>query len=241
MKTYLKIITAAALFAMTSANAAAPKLPETSDIAKNVAPLLHGLAVEQITPTDHAGLYELVTPAGIFYTDKAGSFVIFNAALVDTKSKVNLTEQRLNQLSAFKFSELPFQDAIKTVKGNGKRVMVTFEDPNCGYCKRLMSEINKLDNVTVYTFLIPILSPDSETKARTIWCAPDRSQVWSGFMSGTAALPKQGATDCDTPLQRNLALSRKLHINGTPALLFADDTKIPGFKPASDLETKLGK
>lgn len=212
-----------------------------NEIVRNVSPLLNNLPIEKVTLTDHSGLYEIITPRGIVYTDKMGSFVIFGATLVDSKTKANLTEQRLAQLGAFKFSELPLQDAIKTVKGDGKRVMVTFEDPNCGFCKRLMSEINKIDNITVYTFLIPIVSPDSEVKAKAIWCSPERSRTWTQFMSGAAGLPQPGATDCETPLKRNLALSQKLRINGTPALLFADDTKIPGYRPANEIEAKLGK
>ncbi|MFC5550199.1 DsbC family protein [Massilia aerilata] len=212
-----------------------------SEIARNVSPLLNNVPIEKVSPSDRAGLYEIITPRGILYTDKTGSFVIFGATLVDSKTKANLTEQRLAQLGAFKFSELPLQDAIKTVKGNGKRVLVTFEDPNCGYCKRLMSEINKIDNVTVYTFLIPILSPDSEVKAKAIWCSPERARTWVQLMSGGGGMLQPAAPDCDTPLQRNLALSRKLRITGTPALLFADDTKINGYKPAAEIEAKLGE
>lgn len=142
---------------------------------RNIAPLLNNMPIEKILQSDRAGLYEVITPGGIFYTDKTGSFALFNSVMIDTKTKENLTERRIDEMAKFDFNEFPLKDAIKTVRGNGKRVMVAFEDPNCGYCKKLMSEVNKIENVTVYTFLIPIVSPDSATKAKAIWCTADPS------------------------------------------------------------------
>jgi thiol:disulfide interchange protein DsbC len=212
---------------------------DRSEITQKVSPLLHDLPIEKVLPSGRAGLYEIMTPQGIFYTDKSGSFVIFGGTMVDTKTKVNLTEQRLNELINFKFSELPLKDAVKTVRGNGSRVLVTFEDPNCGFCKKLMQEVNKIDNLTVYTFLIPILSPDSGTKAKAIWCSPDPSNVWVDFMSKNVALPTQSSSTCEVPFERNLALQSKLHVTGTPSLFFKDNSKIAGYVKAEEIEAKL--
>lgn len=240
-KQFLKVALALAVSASAACTQAAPAAdPTTNTIVANVQPLLNGLVVEKVMASSHAGLYEVLTPAGIFYTDKTGSFVIFGATMVDTKTKTNLTEQRLAEFSKFNFAELPFKDAIKTVKGDGSRVMVTFEDPNCGYCKKLMHELNKLDNVTIYTFLIPILSADSTAKSKAIWCSKDQARTWNDFMADNVALPA-GAAECDTPLDRNLALSRKLRINGTPALLFKSNTKLAGYVKAEQLEASLKK
>lgn len=210
-----------------------------NDITRNIAPLLSNMPIEKIVQSDRAGLYEVVTPRGIVYTDRNGSFAIFNGAMIDTKTKENLTERRMDDLVKFDFNDFPLKDAIKTVRGNGERVMVTFEDPNCGYCKKLMSEVNKIDNVTVYTFLIPILSPDSATKAKAIWCAPDSSQTWSDYMGKNVPVPAQVTASCETPLDRNLALSRKLHVMGTPAIYFKNSPKAKGFITADAIEAKL--
>lgn len=210
-----------------------------NEIARNISPLLNNMPVEKIVQSDRAGLYEVLTPRGIVYTDKTGSFALFNGAMIDTKTKVNLTDRRIDELIKFDFNDLPLKDAIKTVKGDGSRVLVTFEDPNCGFCKKLMTEVNKLDNVTVYTFLIPILSPDSAAKAKAIWCATDPSKAWNDYMSKNVPVPAQVPSTCETPLDRNLALSRKLHVMGTPGIFYKNAPKERGFVTADQLEAKL--
>jgi thiol:disulfide interchange protein DsbC len=210
-----------------------------NDIIRNVSPLLNNEPIEKVLPSEHAGLYEILTPRGLFYTDKTGSFVLFGAVMVDSKTKVNLTDRRMDELTKFNFADFPLKDAIKTVKGNGSRVIVTFEDPNCGFCKKLMGEVSKLDNVTVYTYLIPILSPDSATKAKAIWCSPDRSKAWTDLMAKNIPLPAQVTSSCETPIERNLALARKLHITGTPAMFFKNAPKERGYAVAEQIEAKL--
>ncbi len=227
---------AGALAAITSTVSMAATPEDTIRLA--VTPLLQGQPIESITLTSHAGLYEIVTPRSILYTDQTGSFILFGSTLMETRTKTNLTAQRLDELSKFKFAELPLEDAIKTVRGDGSRRLATFEDPNCGYCKKLIAEFSKLDNVTIYTFLTPILSPDSTQKAKAIWCAADRSKTWNDFMGTNAPLPT--TADCETPLERNLALSKKLRLTGTPALLFTSNSKTPGYLPADKIELKLG-
>lgn len=227
---------------LLSCTAAAWAKPDalTAELSARLAPVLNNMPVEKVTPTTHAGLYEVLTPGGIIYTDKAGSFIVFGT-MVDTATKTNLTKKRLDELSTFEFKELPLQDAIKTVKGDGSRVLATFEDPNCGYCKKLMQEFSKLDNVTIYTFLVPILGPDSTAKSTAIWCSENRAKAWTGFMSGTAAAPAQPTNSCNTPFARNETLRQKLRINGTPAILFKDNTKESGLIPATAIEARLKK
>jgi thiol:disulfide interchange protein DsbC len=229
---------AGTILAAASANAGT-LAPEQAEIARKVGPVLNNVPIEKILPSGHADLYELVTPQGIFYTDKSGSFVLFGGTIVDTKTKVNLTEQRMDELINFKFVDFPLKDAVKTVRGTGARVMVSFEDPNCGYCKKLMQEVNKIDNLTVYTFLVPILSPDSASKAKAIWCANNPSKTWNDFMGAGATLPEVAKPGCEVPFDRNLALMRKLHIAGTPALYFSDNSKAKGYIKADQIEAKL--
>lgn len=242
----LRSAAAAAMFlGGTAVASSAPAMvvsPESlaKRLAAKLEPILGPNTVEKVMPSTHAGLYEVLTPRGIVYTDKVGSFVSFGP-IVDTATKVNLTEKRLQDFSKFVFKDLPFQDAIKTVKGDGSRVIATFEDPNCGFCRKLMTEVEKMNNVTIYTFLVPILGPDSAVKATALWCAKDQSSAWTGFMTRNAPLPAAPVGHCETPLERNTALQGKLRITGTPAILFPDNSKTPGYVTADVIEAKFKK
>jgi thiol:disulfide interchange protein DsbC len=240
MRISISRLAVAAALAIASSGACAAPDDLTSRLAPKIASVLGKAPIEKVSPTTHAGLYEVLTPNGIVYTDKTGSFVVFGP-LVDTATKTNLTKKRLDEQSKFDFKELPLRDAIKAVKGDGSRVIATLEDPNCGYCKKLMQELAKIDNITIYTFLVPILGPDSLVKSTAIWCASDPSKAWNDFMSGAAALPSQPNTQCATPFARNESLQRKLRVTGTPTILFRDNSKEPGYMTAQELEARLKK
>ena len=167
---------------------------DEADIKKSMESKL-GTRVESVTKSGYLGLYEVFADGNIVYTDEKGTAIIVGP-LIDGKTMKNVTEERMKKLTAIKFSELPLDRAIKQVRGDGKRVMATFEDPNCGYCKRLAKELLKLDNVTVYTFLLPILSEDSVRKSKQIWCSSDRARAWNDWMIDGKA--PAGREDCDT-------------------------------------------
>jgi thiol:disulfide interchange protein DsbC len=233
----VKRITIAAMAASVLATSAVAGQIEES-IKATLAPTIR-LPIESVAKSGFsADLYEVITPQGIFYTDQAASFFIANAVAVNTRTLENMTEKRWASLGTFDFSKLPLSDAIKTVKGSGKRVLVTFEDPNCGYCKKLVPEIDKLDNVTVYTFLYPVLGPDSTAKAKSIWCAKDSAGAWRDYMMHNTI--SHGA-ECADPVARNIALGQKLRIRGTPAILFASGERMPGFAPMEKIEEKLAR
>jgi thiol:disulfide interchange protein DsbC len=162
------------------------------------------------------------------------------AQLIDAKTMKNVTDERMKKLTAIRFGDLPLERAIKQVRGDGKRVLATFEDPNCGYCKRLAKDIAKLENVTVYTFLYPILSEDSVRKSKQIWCSADRARAWNDWIiDGKAPAAKD---DCDTAaIARNQEFGRKLNITGTPTMFFADGERVPGAMPLARIEQKLGQ
>ena len=199
-----------------------------------------GARVESVTKSGYLGLYEVYAEGNIFYTDDKASAIIVGGQLIDARSMKNVTEERTRKLTAIKFSDLPLERAIKQVRGDGKRVLATFEDPNCGYCKRLAKELQKLDNVTVYTFLYPILSEDSVIKSRQIWCSADRAKAWNDWMVDGRA--PAAAANCDTTaITRNQEFGQKLKISGTPTLFFADGERIPGAVPIARIEQKLGQ
>ena len=210
---------------------------DEADIRRGLKEFLGQETVQSVTKTSYGDLYEVVMESGeIVYADSKGSFVV-SGQLVDLVKKVNVTAQRENDLNRIDFASLPLGSAVKTVRGNGKRVMATFEDPNCGYCKRFMKEVQGIDNVTVYTFLYPILTPDSTTKSKAIWCAKDRNQAWKDWMLEAKA--PTGAGDCKTPLEANTALGRKLRINGTPTIFLADGSRVAGMMQADALDKAL--
>jgi len=206
-------------------------------VRKAVEAFVGAPAVESVARTSYGSLYEVVLKSGeLVYTDEKASFII-DGRLIDTQTRKDVTQARLNQLSAIDFSSLPLNQAIKQVKGNGKRVIASFEDPNCGYCKRLAKELAQMNDVTLYVFLYPILSPDSTTKSQNIWCAKDRAKVWNDWMNDGKVPPSK---DCDTSvIDRNLALGQKLKIHGTPTLFLTDGTRIGGYAPMAEIEKAL--
>jgi thiol:disulfide interchange protein DsbC len=207
-------------------------------IRKNLAERLPALSkIDEVSKTPMNGLYEIrVNESDIFYTDAEGNFLL-QGNLIDTKAKRNLTEERVEKLSAIDFAALPLKDAFTQVRGNGKRKMAVFEDPNCGYCKRFEHDLQKVNDVTIHTFLIPILSPDSAEKAKNIWCAKDKNKAWLDWMVRDQPAAK---ASCDTAaLERNLAFSKKYKITGTPTVFFADGSRVPGAISAPQIEKML--
>jgi thiol:disulfide interchange protein DsbC len=207
-------------------------------IRKNLAERLPALSkIDEVSKTPMNGLYEIrVNESDIFYTDAEGNFLL-QGHLIDTKAKRNLTEERVEKLSAIDFAALPLKDAFTQVRGNGKRKMAVFEDPNCGYCKRFEHDLQKVNDVTIHTFLIPILSPDSAEKAKNIWCAKDKNKAWLDWMVRDQPAAK---ASCDTAaLERNLAFSKKYKITGTPTVFFADGSRVPGAISAPQIEKML--
>ena len=231
MKLIPSLLAAAALGLALSASA------QESAIRKTLAERIPQLEkIDEVRTTPMTGLYEVRTGTDVFYTDAKGNFLI-QGELIDTKARRNLTEDRIAKLSAVDFSALPLKDAFVTVRGDGKRQLVVFADPNCGYCKRFERDLQKIDNVTVHTFLYPILSPDSAEKSNNVWCAKDRTAAWDDWMLRDKT---PASASCDTAaLQRNLAFGKKHKITGTPTLILSDGSRIPGAIAAADLEKRL--
>ncbi len=220
----------------TAARADAIEATIKKTIEANIA---EGAKVDSVRKAGVLGLYEVVVGGEIFYTDEKATHVIVGGHIIDTKARKDLTQERIDKLSAVKFSELPLELAIKQVKGNGKRVLATFEDPNCTYCKKLAKELQGLTDVTIYTFLHPILSADSLEKSKGIWCAADRAKAWNDYMLNGKA-PEAGKCDI-SGLEKSMALARRLNIRGTPAIFLADGTRIPGYMPAARLEEAMNQ
>jgi thiol:disulfide interchange protein DsbC len=193
--------------------------------------------IEEISRTPMAGLFEVrLSTNEIYYSDAEGNFLI-QGSLIDTKSRRNITEEREAKLSAIDFNTLPLKDAITLVRGNGKRKLAVFEDPNCGYCKRFERDLSKVDNVTIYLFLYPILSADSADKSRNVWCAKDPASAWTQLMSRDQA---PANAQCSTAaIERNIEFGRKHKITGTPTLIAQDGARVPGAINTAQIEKLL--
>ncbi len=193
--------------------------------------------VKSVHPAPISGLYEVLVGNDIFYTDASGKY-LFQGEIIELATGKNITEQRQNDLNRIKWSDLNQSNAFKTVRGNGSRQLAIFSDPNCGYCKRLEKSLQQLDNITIYTYLIPILSPDSAQKAKQIWCSADPSKTYIDWMVN--GVTPNGKSDCTTPLDKNLAFAKTYGITGTPTLFFIDGSRFPGAVQITDIEKKFG-
>jgi thiol:disulfide interchange protein DsbC len=229
-KTLALAIAAGLLFsAATQASETDARKAVESVIGKNV-------KIDSLRKSGFLDFYEVVVGGEIFYVNEKATHVIYGNIL-DVKAKKDLTEERKLKLAQIKFSDLPLDQAIKQVKGNGKRVIATFEDPNCGYCRKLAKELVGMTDVTIYTFLYPILSPDSLEKSKAIWCATDKVKAWNDWMvNGAVPAPAK----CDSSaVDKTVALGQRLNIRGTPTIFFTDGNRTPGYMPVAQLEKAI--
>ena len=215
------------------------------NIRKMLESKLNGLKIEGITKTQVPSLYEVRIGGDLVYVDESGKYML-QGNLMDLANSKNLTRERTEQLQAeadkammpVLWSDATLKNAVKLVKGNGKRKMVVFEDPNCGYCKKLRQSIENISDVTVYTFVIPILSEDSSKKTRDLWCSADRQKAYDDWML-RGKIPVTAAKSCEDVTDESLELSQRLKVRGTPAIFFADGSRVPGFLPPDLLEKRL--
>jgi thiol:disulfide interchange protein DsbC len=215
---------------------------QEATIRKNLAERLPSFPkIDEVSKSAMPGLFEVrVGGTEIFYTDAEGNYLV-QGNLIDTKNKRNLTEERVAKLTEIDFDSLPLKDAFTVVRGNGKRKVAVFEDPNCGYCKRFETDLQSVNNVTVYMFLYPILGPGSTERSKNVWCAKDRAKAWTDWMVKSTEIAAAPAT-CDVAaLNRNVEFGKKHKITGTPTLIFADGNRVPGAIPAAQVEKFLAE
>jgi thiol:disulfide interchange protein DsbC len=220
---------------------ALPAQANEAVIRKNLAERLAGLPkVDEVKLSPMPGLWEIRIGNEIRYTDATGTYLV-EGELIDLRTRKNLTEERVTKLQTVDFANLPLKDAVIWKTGDGKRRIAVFTDPNCGYCKRLERTLQDVKNLTVYNFVIPILGGDSPEKSRSIWCAKDSTATFRAWMLEGKAPPKPTGACDDSAIERNLALSRRNHVSGTPAIIFEDGSRAPGALSAEQLEKRLAE
>jgi thiol:disulfide interchange protein DsbC len=217
-----------------------PALANEAAIRKALAERYPKLKIDEIHRSPLAGLWEVrFDGTEILYSDASGDFIVVGATMIDTRTRTDLTEQRLEKLLSVAWAQLPLKDAIVIRQGSGARKVAVFVDPNCGFCKSFEGDLSTIRDVTVYSFLLPALGPDSMAKSRDIWCARDPGAAWRRWML-EGVQPSKAPASCKTDaIDRNLVFSRTHRINGTPAVFFEDGTRRPGAIPAEQLEALL--
>jgi len=225
---------AAAVLASISAGVAANEATVKAELQKKYPEIV----VETVSKSPVPGIYEVFAQGQMIYTDEKAAYLFVNANLIDTEKKSNLTEERMSKLTAIKFDQLPLNLALQKVKGKGTRTLAYFGDPNCGYCKKFEQDLTKIDDVTIYVFLYPVLGPDSTEKARSIWCSKDRIKAWDNqLVNGVAPT---APTTCDTSsIDKTVAFGKQKNITGTPTMFFVDGQRIPGAIPVEQIEQRL--
>ena len=196
-----------------------------------------GIPVESVTRTPMPGIFEIYANGIVLYADEKVNYLIAEGRLVDAKTRTDLTAERLRKLQAVAFDSLPLAHAFKMVRGSGKRQVAYFADPNCGFCKKFEQELQNVKDVTIHVFLYPVLSKDSVEKARSVWCSNDRAKAWSDWMLKN--IVPMAPSNCDNPIDSVLKFGQQRGIGGTPTLIFADGTRVPGMMPAADFNKLL--
>jgi thiol:disulfide interchange protein DsbC len=213
---------------------------EAAAVKKLLETKFPGADISNVSKTPYFGLYEAQFDDRLVYTDAQVTYVVVGNVF-NAETKENLTDARLRELTRVPWDSLPLNLAFKRVKGNGSRRLAIFADADCPYCKKLESDLKRVDDITIYTFLFPIgeLHPDAARKSAILWCAPDRAKAWDAYFA-TGKLPENKG-DCPTPIAETAQLGKRLHVAATPTLVFADGSVVPGAIPLAELEREINK
>lgn len=218
-----------------------PAIASEAEIRQALKARFPNVRVDGVQPAPLAGLFEVRFQAQdgpqILYTDARAKFFVVEGSIIDAKSGRNLTEERLQKLSAIEFSALPLEIAVKVQRGNGKRVLAMFSDPYCPACQQFERELVQVEDITIYYFMYPVIRPDLAEHSRAVWCAADRAKAWLDL--ALRGKPSATAANCDAPMEKLIELGRSLRVNSTPTLYFANGERLRGGLPLAQLRAKL--
>jgi thiol:disulfide interchange protein DsbC len=222
----------------------APVAAQAADVQQRIRAAVEGfsggrLKVDDVRRTPLAGIYEVRIQNELLYVDERGQYLFYSGDLIDMKSQRNLTRERVEELLTIDFKELPLDLAVTQKTGMGRRVIAVFEDPNCGYCKKLRADLVRLDDVTIHTFPMAFLAPDSETKAARALCAADPVRAWNDLMLSNRVPANDGK--CQTSIAKVAELARRLGITGTPVVFFANGRRLQGYAPPDSFDRMLAE
>lgn len=205
---------------------------DVNTVKTNLTQLHPKLKIENIQTTEMKGIYSGLMDNQVVYMGEDAQHILIGSMFRLSDQK-NITKDLVLKQNSIDWKKLPLQDAVKIVRGNGKRQIAVFSDPNCPYCKQLETELNKLNNVTIYTFIYPIKT-QSVAISKQIFCESDPALAWSNLI-GKGIQPRSTKA-CANPVERNLNLGKSLGLNGTPTIIFSNGFKAMGAYPALEIE-----
>ena len=224
----IKQLSLAALMGLCSA----VSMADVATVSKNVKQQHPQLKLDNIQATEMKGIYSASMDGQVVYLNEDAQHILAGS-MIRLKDQHNLTKDLLIQQNSVDWKKLPLQDAIKSVRGTGKRQIAIFSDPNCPYCKQLEAELKKLDNITIYTFILP-LKAQSVAPSKQVYCEKTPALAWENLIT-KAQLPTSQSS-CANPVERNIVLAHRLGVNGTPAIIFSNGFKVMGAYPAAQIE-----
>jgi thiol:disulfide interchange protein DsbC len=223
-------------FAGEKAEEAALGKDEAAVLLKDLAP---DLKILEIRPSPVKELWEIAVQSGerkgLLYLDSSKKYFI-QGAIIDLKTKANLTQERVSELTKVDTATIPLDDALVMGDKGAKYKVIIFTDPDCPYCEKLHQEIKKVvakrQDIAFFIKMYPLpMHKGAYEKAKAIVCEKSMALLDDAFAKKT--LPE---AKCDsTAVDDNLKLAEKLGIRGTPAIIMPNGIIIPGFKDADSL------
>ena len=207
-------------------------LANVDTVKSNLTKQHPNLKIENIQTTEMKGIYSGSMDGQVVYVGEDTQHILIGSMFRLSDQK-NLTKDLMLKQNSIDWKKLPLQDAVKTVRGNGKRQIAVFSDPNCPYCKQLETELTKLNDVTIYTFIYPIKT-QSIAVSKQVFCEKDPALAWSNLIA--KGIQPSSKKTCANPIERNLTLGKSLALNGTPAIIFSNGFKVMGAYPAQEIE-----
>lgn len=237
------LLATAALVALLPASATAGMSTQEALAAK-----LPGIEAEQIQATPIPGIWEVAVGRQVVYVSEDGRYLL-RGEIFDLMENRSLTDDRIAELDvgmAARFASAVANDLdesrmIVFAPENPKHTVTVFTDVDCGYCRKLHSEIdqyNKLGIAVRYVFM-PLAGPGSASwaKADAVWCSPDRKDALTRAKRGEEV--KSTGACKSTPVAEHYRLGRELGIQGTPGMVTDEGRFFPGYLPADRLAAAL--
>jgi thiol:disulfide interchange protein DsbC len=196
------------------------------------------MKIDSIKPSEVKGLYEVSVGSNIFYVSEDGKYLL-QGRLVDVAARKDLTEEKLNGIRKQAIEKIGQDKMIVFKAKNPKYTVSVFTDIDCGYCRKLHSEIDQYlsQGITIQYLFFPRAGKgsDSYNKAVSVWCAKDRNAALTAAKKGNTPEPKT----CDNPVDEHMQLGADFDVKGTPMIVSGNGNIYPGYLPAKQLVEAL--
>jgi len=212
---------------------------ELEKVREKMSTIFQEINPENIQPSPIDGWYTVRQGAIVAYISGDGRYLL-QGDLIDLETQVNLSESERNLARVEMMSAMPDDETITFTPDEVKYSVSIFTDIDCGYCRRLHSQIDEYlaQGIEIKYLLYPRSGPTSASwvKAEQVWCADDRNEALT-----LAKVDKSFEShDCDSSMiSKHYSLGRDVGLTGTPAIVMSDGTLMPGYLPAPALAERL--